>query len=378
MFWLDPASGRRRRAVVRQRIGSIGADFSDIVGAAGRDVEHRSRGAGARVRSLFGHEEVADEVLTERVRAALGRAVSHPSAIDVATANGRVTLKGPVLERERAELLDVICSVRGISEIADELTGYEDADGIPELQGAHARRRSRFVLLRENWPPAARVLAGASGGALAICGAQQLIGTRKFSLLGACAMAAGGLLLARSATNVPLRRLGGRTGRRAIDVRKTIQVHAPVEQVFDTLAHFENFPSFMRNVRSVRIHPDGRSHWSVAGPAGASVEWDSETTEFKPNELLAWRTLANAPVAHAGIIRFERVGSGTRLDVQMTYNPPGGALGHGIAKLFGADPKRELDEDLMRLKTFVETGVPPHDAARPREATSSAAPREVY
>jgi uncharacterized membrane protein len=378
MFWLDPATGRRRRAIVRDRIGSIGSDLSEVVGAAGRDGEHRSRGIGARVGSLFGRGEVSDEVLTERVRAALGRAVSHPRAIDVSTANGSVTLNGTVLERERAELLDVVCSVRGVGEIADELTGYEDADGIPELQGGRARRRSRFVLLRENWPPAARVLVGASGGALALIGAQQLISTRKAGVLGACAMAAGGLLLARSATNVPLRRLGGRTVRRAIDIRKTIHVHAPIEQVFDTLAHFENFPSFMRNVRSVQVHPDSRSHWSVAGPAGASVEWDSETTVFKPNEFLAWRTVANAPVAHAGIIRFERAGSGTRLDVQMTYNPPGGALGHGIAKLFGADPKRELDEDLMRLKTFVETGVPPHDAARPREATPSAAPREVY
>jgi uncharacterized membrane protein len=134
----------------------------------------------------------------------------------------------------------------------------------------------------------------------------------------------------------------------------------------------------MRNVRSVRLHADGRSHWSVAGPAGATVEWDSETTVCKPNEVLAWQTVANAPIAHAGSIRFERAGSGTRLDIQMSYHPPGGALGHGIAKLFGADPKRELDEDLLRLKTFLETGGVPHDAARSHEGIQSAAAPEVH
>jgi uncharacterized membrane protein len=45
--------------------------------------------------------------------------------------------------------------------------------------------------------------------------------------------------------------------------------------------------------------------------------------------------------------------------IRMTYNPPGGAFGHVIAKLFGADPKTELDEDLMRLKSFLETGIEP-------------------
>jgi uncharacterized membrane protein len=47
----------------------------------------------------------------------------------------------------------------------------------------------------------------------------------------------------------------------------------------------------------------------------------------------------------------------------MSYNPPAGALGHVVAKLFGADPKSELDDDLMRLKRTIETGQPPHDAA---------------
>jgi uncharacterized membrane protein len=66
------------------------------------------------------------------------------------------------------------------------------------------------------------------------------------------------------------------------------------------------------------------------------------------------------------MIHFERVNGGTRLDIKMSYNPPAGALGHVVAKLFGADPKTKLDEDLLRMKTFLETGKAAHDAAAGR------------
>jgi hypothetical protein len=35
-----------------------------------------------------------------------------------------------------------------------------------------------------------------------------------------------------------------------------------------------------------------------------------------------------------------------------------------VASLFGADPKRLMDDDLARMKTLIETGNPPHDAAQ--------------
>jgi len=52
----------------------------------------------------------------------------------------------------------------------------------------------------------------------------------------------------------------------------------------------------------------------------------------------------------------------TVVDVRLSYYPPAGAVGHAIASLFGADPKSEMDDDLMRMKSFIETGHQPHDA----------------
>jgi uncharacterized membrane protein len=61
---------------------------------------------------------------------------------------------------------------------------------------------------------------------------------------------------------------------------------------------------------------------------------------------------------------------GTRVDVHLGYNPVLGAVGHAVATFFARDPKRQLDDDLARLKTTIETGIPPRDAAEPEEAAT--------
>jgi uncharacterized membrane protein len=382
MYWLDPASGRRRRALLRDQLRHVSTSFSDGVGMASRDITHRMRGMSARARSRFTTEEAIDEVIVERVRSALGRVCSHPGSVDVSVERGWVTMNGPVLADEHQPLLRAVRMVRGVQGVRDLMAVHTSAEGISALQGG-SRRIPRGELSQENWSPATRLVAGSSGAVIALCGARALFSRDGSGFLGAIALVGGGLLMARSSANAPIRRLAGLSGRRAIDIHKTLHVNAPLEQVFETLAHYENFPSFMRNVRDVRMHEDGRSHWVVAGPGGMSVEWDAETTIHEPNELLAWRTVANAKVEHAGIIRFERSGQGTRLDIQMSYNPPAGALGHIVAKMFGSDAKTELDQDLMRLKSFLETGVPARDAARrgdsiPTLQPSSAHTREVH
>jgi len=113
---------------------------------------------------------------------------------------------------------------------------------------------------------------------------------------------------------------------------------------------------------------DDRSHWTVAGPAGVPVHWTSELTRLEENRLIEWRSTNGSPVRHEGCVKFEDCNGGTRVTVQMRYVPPAGAFGHAVAALFGADPKTEMDADLMRMKSMIETGHAPHDAAKPARA----------
>lgn len=40
----------------------------------------------------------------------------------------------------------------------------------------------------------------------------------------------------------------------------------------------------------------------------------------------------------------------------MEYNPPGGALGATVAKLFGEEPEQQIGDELRRFKMLMEAG----------------------
>jgi uncharacterized membrane protein len=95
----------------------------------------------------------------------------------------------------------------------------------------------------------------------------------------------------------------------------------------------------------------------VSGPASTPVEWDAIVTSRVPNEEIRWRTVDGSVVEHGGTVRFRPAGCGrTRIDVRMSYRPVGGALGHGLAALFGSDPERVIADDLSRLPTHLWGG----------------------
>jgi uncharacterized membrane protein len=245
--------------------------------------------------------------------------------------------------------------------VVNNLEAHKSAVGIPSLQGGSGRSGYRPFGRRQEWSPTARAAAGIGGAALVSWGAVRR------DVPGMLIAAGGAALMARAATNVDVGRLTGiGASRRAVDIQKTITIDAPVEDVFAFWTAYENFPSFMSRVLEVRPSVrEGQSHWTVAGPAGMHVEFDAEITEMIPNEVVAWRTVEGSIVGHAGLVRFDPMeDGGTRVTVRMSYNPPGGWIGHGIAAAFGVDPKSSLDADLARVKTLIETGRPPRDAAR--------------
>ena len=143
-----------------------------------------------------------------------------------------------------------------------------------------------------------------------------------------------------------------------IRVRKSITVNRPADEVYDFWRNFENLPRFMDHLESVQVTGDRRSHWKAKAPAGTTVEWDAETTEDQPNELIAWRSVEGADVSNAGVVRFVQApgGRGTEIHVDLRYEPPAGKLGALFAKLFGEEPGQQVEGDLRRFKQVLETG----------------------
>ena len=97
MYFLDPERGRRRRALVKDKLAHSAHVSAGAMGTATRDLAHRASGAIARARSTLRQRPVDDVVLVERVRAQLGRLASHPHAIAVDATAGRIRVRGPIV-----------------------------------------------------------------------------------------------------------------------------------------------------------------------------------------------------------------------------------------------------------------------------------------
>jgi uncharacterized membrane protein len=339
MYWFDPGQGRRRRAVLRDQGIRLGHLERELIGKGARDLSNRALGLAGRVRHPT-PKNVSDEVLADRVRARLGRAVTHPGALEVRASSGHVVLLGPILATERERLIRAVAGVPGVVDVIDRLEPHASAD-VPALQGDGPRRRGRRVA----WSPALRAAAIATGGGLVVAG---LLGRR--DVRGAIAALGGGALLVRGIIDRPL---GS-----SVTVRKAITVDVPVELVFALLSNVENFPRFMEHVSRVTVSDGGRrSHWKVDGPGVFPIAFDAELTGLVPDRMVSWKTLPGQPVEHEGVIQFEPVaGGGTRVLVEMRYHPPGGVIGHAVARVFGWDPRARMNEDLVRMKGLLEAG----------------------
>lgn len=279
MFFLDPRSGRRRRALLTDQLNRRGRQSIEFARKTRVDAQNRVRGLAHRSRSA--------------------------------------------LHRESA-----------------------DGEPLPEF-------------LQDNWAPAPRVFAGIVGLGLVASGglAAGRAGSRGGALTTASLGIAGTALLLRAVSNRPFARLFSRDAQEGFLIQKSLHIYAETDELYAAWRAMENFPGFMSHIREVTKLEDRRYRWSVDGPAGVPVTWESEITADVPNQLIAWRTVPGSAIQSAGVVQFEpsSVG-GTRIHLRMTYRPPADLIGHAAAVIFGADPRRQMDEDLLRFKSFMETG----------------------
>ncbi|HYE36323.1 BON domain-containing protein [Methylocaldum sp.] len=203
MYLLDPDRGRYRRALVRDQAASGVHRLADAFEVALRDLRNRSVGVVSELNSWLTAGPAPDEVLVDRIRSNIGRVVSHPKVIGVKVQDGFVTLSGPVLAHEHKAVYRCVLSTRGVRGVDDRLEVHETAEQIPELQGGVPRRRVRPDILQENWAPATRLIAGATGSTLAINA------LRHASPLTAALGLAGSTLFLRALTNRSLPRRSG-------------------------------------------------------------------------------------------------------------------------------------------------------------------------
>ena len=168
MALLDPGQGAYRRSLIRNQLVRASHKTAAGLDALARDAANRARGVAAEARSAMRRDLVGTRKLEQRVRAELGRVVSHPRAIHVtASDDGCVFLTGPILRQEADQVIAAVRSVRGVCDVEDRLDRHDSPAGVPSLQGGRTRPGRRSALLQESWSPTTKALVCMAGTALA-------------------------------------------------------------------------------------------------------------------------------------------------------------------------------------------------------------------
>jgi uncharacterized membrane protein len=132
-------------------------------------------------------------------------------------------------------------------------------------------------------------------------------------------------------------------------VREDIEVDVPVTTAYNQWTQFEEFPTFMENVESVRQIDDTRLHW-VAEIGGNKQEWTAEITRQEPDKVVAWRSVDGKGTS--GEVEFEPLGPNrTRLELTMTWEPEG--MVESLGEKLGADTLG-IKRDLQNFKRIIE------------------------
>jgi uncharacterized membrane protein len=282
-------------------------------------------------------------------------------------------LSQQLIEQAHALLDRMAALLRELSETSGRAGLEQRAEAAAEAWSSGAEAVAERVPVHLPHPEAVNVGVGERAASLAAGVPLVALGIIQRSPVGLGVSLVGGDLVYRGLTGHSLlyRLVGinhaanGHGGKRqaavpygtGVRVEERITIERPPEVLYAFWRRLENLPRFMSHLVSVDQTSKKRSHWVAEGPAGHQVSWDAEIISDAKNKRIGWRTLPGSDVAHAGSVRFLADGdAATDLVVELEYRPPAGPLGAAVSGLLGADPARQIRDDLGRLKVLVESG----------------------
>ena len=138
---------------------------------------------------------------------------------------------------------------------------------------------------------------------------------------------------------------------------ESVTINRPAQELYDFWRDPTNLVQVMENIVSIEPLGPDRSRWTVKAPAGNEVSWESVVTKDVPGSEIYWQSAEGADISNSGHIEFRDAGArGTVVRAVIAYDPPGGAVGKFIAKLFQREPRIQTRRDLHRFKQLMETG----------------------
>lgn len=107
------------------------------------------------------------------------------------------------------------------------------------------------------------------------------------------------------------------------------------------------------------------AEWVARGPTGGEYRWRTELSQSAGD--IRWSSLDGADVANAGVLAFRSAPGdrGTELHLEARFDPPGGAVGEAISKLFHIVPREIVLKALYNFRALALTGEIPSTEPQP-------------
>jgi uncharacterized membrane protein len=142
-----------------------------------------------------------------------------------------------------------------------------------------------------------------------------------------------------------------------VNIRYTFTVNRPRQEVYDFWRKLENLPLFMSHLDNVQAITEKRSHWEAKIPGNiGNISWDAEIVNDVEGTVIAWQSVPGSTIDNAGKVEFEDAPDGqyTIVKVVISYLPPAGGVGMGLAKLLNPVFEKMVRKDVLGFKDYME------------------------
>jgi uncharacterized membrane protein len=88
------------------------------------------------------------------------------------------------------------------------------------------------------------------------------------------------------------------------------------------------------------------------------MEWDTVTTKYVPNSVIAWESVGHSPVRMRAILRFQPEDGVTCMKVTAEYQVVDGTMRDALVALATKSRRSNLASQIRRLADYLDSALP--------------------
>jgi uncharacterized membrane protein len=143
----------------------------------------------------------------------------------------------------------------------------------------------------------------------------------------------------------------------AINIRGEFVIDRPAQEVYTYWRNLKNLSGSIKHLLNVEMVDENLSRWKANVMGNLfNIDWEAEIIKDEPGRLIGWRSAAGTMIHHVGRVEFEETPDqqGTNLKVVLSYHPPAGGIGLGLAKLLNPYFESLLKKEIKNFKHSIE------------------------